>query len=90
MRSEIYDETDFSSVAMTTGSESSLEIDNRISNRPKLFLDVISKFRFDLPANREEVMKGLEHDDDSDVIVPRRKNECIEIGMLIMNLKVAK
>lgn len=35
-------------------------------------------------------MKGLEHDDDSDVIVPRRKNECIEIGMLIMNLKLSK
>ena len=45
-----------------------------------LFLDVISKFRFNLPASREEVVKILEHDADSDVIVQRRKNECIEIG----------
>lgn len=49
----------------------------------KLFLDVISKFRFDLPARRENVLKALEYDDDSDVIVPRRKNECIEIGKKI-------
>lgn len=46
------------------------------------FLDVISKFRFNLPANREELINQLEHDDDSDLVVPRRKNECIEIGSL--------
>lgn len=43
---------------------------------------MISKFRFNLPATREEVVQQLEHDADSDVIVPRKKNECIEIGAL--------
>lgn len=30
--------------------------------------------------NREEILKQLEHDEDMDVIVPRKMNECIEIG----------
>lgn len=45
---------------------------------------MISKFRFNLPANRQELISQLEHDNDSDVIVPRRKNECIEIGERIL------
>lgn len=53
-----------------------------------LFIEVISKFRFNLPANREKILNQLEHDEDSDVIVPRRKKECIEIGRLtLLNIK---
>lgn len=46
----------------------------------KKISDVISKFRFNLPANRTEIMHQLEYDNDEDVVVPRKKNECIEIG----------
>ena len=45
-----------------------------------VFLDVMSKFRFNFPATRSEIMQQLEHDEDSDALVQRRKNECIEIG----------
>lgn len=44
--------------------------------------NVISKFRFDFPKKRDELLKELETDKDDDVIVKRRKNECLEIGEL--------
>lgn len=80
--SEIYGETDFNSVTTASGSEKNLfNISLTRDNFWKiLFIDVISKFRFNLPANREEIVQQLEHDDDSDVVVRRKKNECIEIG----------
>lgn len=46
----------------------------------KFISDVISKFKFDLPANRAEIMRQLELDEDEDIVVQRKKNECIEIG----------
>jgi len=36
--------------------------------------NVISKFRFNFPVNREDLIQQLELDEDSDVLVPRRKN----------------
>lgn len=45
------------------------------------FLDVISKFRFNLPTEQDKTgTEQLEHDKDGDVILPRKKTECIEIG----------
>lgn len=78
--SEIYGETDFNSVKIESGSEknsSGFFNDKKFQN---VFLDVISKFKFNFPANRAEIVQQLEHDDDSDALVVRRKNECIEIG----------
>lgn len=49
-----------------------------------LFIDVISKFRFNLPTSREDLTRQLEHDDDNDTIVRRKMNECIEIGQLLL------
>ena len=44
-----------------------------------LFLDVISKFKFDLPECQTEQLKNVMKDKDSDLLVIRKKNECIEI-----------
>jgi hypothetical protein len=77
--SEIYGETDFSSVKIASGSERKLS-NSRAKLSCHLFLDVISKFKFDFPVRHYELMRQLEHDEDSDALVQRRKNECIEIG----------
>lgn len=80
--SEIYDETDFSSVAIASGSEFNVSI--RFARfKANLFLDVISKFRFNLPADTKESASSVEQDADSDLIVSRKRNECIEIGEII-------
>lgn len=80
--SEIYEETDFSSVAIASGSEFNVII--RFAQFKKhLFLDVISKFRFNLPADTKESANSVEQDADSDLIVSRKRNECIEIGEII-------
>jgi hypothetical protein len=44
--------------------------------------NVISKFRFDFPKNREQLLKELETDKDDDLVVRRKRNECLEIGEL--------
>lgn len=78
--SEIYDETDFGSVVITSGSKFPL-IDCAICDIQNVFLDVISKFRFNLPTEQDKVgAQQLEHDEDGDAILPRKKTECIEIG----------
>lgn len=81
--SEIYEETDFSSVAIASGSEFNVSI--RFAQfKTNLFLDVISKFRFNLPADTKESASSVEQDADSDLIVSRKRNQCIEIGEIII------
>lgn len=80
--SEIYEETDFSSVAIASGSEFRVNIRSEQFQK-HLFLDVISKFRFNLPADTKETAISVEQDDDSDLIVSRKRNECIEIGEIM-------
>ncbi|CAO1345198.1 unnamed protein product [Diamesa serratosioi] len=41
--------------------------------------NVISKFKFDLPKLQTEQLNDLKEDKDSDLLVVRKKNECIEI-----------
>lgn len=84
--SEIYEETDFGSVAIASGSRFNVSI--RFAQfKTHLFLDVISKFRFNLPADTKESASGVEQDADSDLIVSRKRNECIEIGEIISRAK---
>jgi hypothetical protein len=48
--------------------------------------DVLSKYRFNLPTTENENEKRnttLQHDNESDIIVRRKKNEFIEIGKCI-------
>lgn len=42
--------------------------------------DVISKFKFNMPGGGQST-SGVQKDQDDDLIVPRKKNEFIEIGM---------
>ncbi|CAO1321249.1 unnamed protein product [Diamesa hyperborea] len=41
--------------------------------------NVISKFKFNLPESQTEQLTNLKEDKDSDLLVIRKKNECIEI-----------
>lgn len=43
-----------------------------------LFSDMISKFKFNMPGSGQN---SVQRDQDDDLIVPRKKNEFIEIGM---------
>lgn len=43
-----------------------------------LFSDVISKFKFKMPSSGQS---SVQKDQDDDLIVPRKRNEFIEIGM---------
>lgn len=40
---------------------------------------MISKFRFSMPSDDDD-RAALQHDNDHDIIVKRKKNEFLEIG----------
>lgn len=43
---------------------------------------MISKFRFSLPSDLDDEEKkiALQHDNENDIVVKRKKNEFLEIG----------
>lgn len=42
--------------------------------------NAISKFRFNFPKTKQELLRELEQDKDDDFIVRRKYNDCLEIG----------
>lgn len=43
---------------------------------------MISKFRFSMPSDHEKCNLALQHDNENDIVVRRKMNEFIEIGMI--------
>lgn len=41
---------------------------------------MISKFRFSVPSDDEKSHLTIQHDNENDIIVRRKFDECIEIG----------
>lgn len=41
---------------------------------------MISKFRFSMPSKDDDNHETLQHDNDHDLLVRRKKNEFLEIG----------
>ena len=85
VKSELYEETDFNSVSTENGSEWFSHIvwfncDHESENK-NIFADVISKFRFSMPSDHEKCL-ALQHDNENDIVVRRKINEFIEIGMM--------
>lgn len=86
VKSELYEETDFNSVSISNGSESHCSVMNLKVKLKNYFFysDVISKFRFSMPSEDDENRVALQHDNDHDIIVKRKINEFLEIGMKII------
>jgi hypothetical protein len=49
---------------------------------------VISKFKFNMPGSKKIHQGDVVVDDDEDLIVPRKKNDVIEIGSFHVYFKI--